>query len=168
MRTSEVRGRRSEPRCERLGFRDHLAQLAANGLDPSLEIDILLVAQISAGSRGREPVGSFLCLAVGVRELADEMGRITPLRPAFGDIRPDGTRRTPNLVGERVLLLAATVSMPEICPAVTRTPPDRHANLEMTESVPPYASPFSSIVHGRPPANSFRQLCDFRPRASDF
>lgn len=46
---------------------------------------------------------SFLQLAVCVAQLAQEVGRIAPLRPRFGNIRANRAGRSPNLVRQGVI-----------------------------------------------------------------
>ena len=61
--------------------------------------------KITMGCGTAKPVDCFLQLAVSIGQFAGKMGRITTLGPAFSQVRPDGTRRTTNLINECKLLI---------------------------------------------------------------
>src|SRR3972149_3054220 len=100
---------RNSHSTEQVRLGHHAAEQAADLRAFPHQIISLAPSQITTVGCRIEPVPCFLLFSIGVGEFAHEMLLVASLRPRLGDLCADRSRRSANLIGQRIHLLPGKV-----------------------------------------------------------
>src|ERR1035437_3869065 len=110
-RQSEDGGQRAEGGGRTMesaeGFRilHHFSQLPADAGANTLQLFLFEPIKITIVCRASKPVHRLLQFPICIRQLRQEVCRVTSFCPRFRNIGPNGSGRTANLINERKLLV---------------------------------------------------------------